>query len=161
MAKVNLSTSYQNDVFDGKRKYKMINNSDGTVSFEDVTKYTQVGSSFDAQQLNTIAKAVNDSFDKSKVISDINTLKNTMSSGYVVDASVLRKLLLTGYFLKILKAGTDTITVEDASITEDSTIKVQVNKFGAACTSMKVTAGKVVLTFPTMSEDMQVKVWVQ
>lgn len=38
-----LKTNYQNDVSPGKRKYNLINNSDGTVSLDDVTVYNKVG----------------------------------------------------------------------------------------------------------------------
>lgn len=67
MAKQILPTDYVNDVLsssmNGRRKYNMINNSDGTVSFEDVTTYEQTGSNFGASDLNAICKAVNDSAD--------------------------------------------------------------------------------------------------
>ena len=38
-----LRTDYQDDVFSGNRKYTMVNNGDGTVSFIDQTQDTQVG----------------------------------------------------------------------------------------------------------------------
>lgn len=40
-SKATLKTNYKNDAYSGNRKFKMTNNSDGTVSFEDVTPYTQ------------------------------------------------------------------------------------------------------------------------
>ena len=72
MAKSNLPTNYKDDIMDssaeGKRKYRMIYNQDGTVSFEDVTPYQQKGSDYGALDVNTINKAVNESFDKNKII---------------------------------------------------------------------------------------------
>lgn len=66
---VNLKTNYQDDVLDsamnGKRRYNLINNPDGTVSFEDVTDYTQIGDDFSAKDLNGIAEEVNDKLNKS------------------------------------------------------------------------------------------------
>ena len=57
-----LRTDYKDDILDltqnAQRKYRMITNDDGTVSFEDVTVYSQVGDSFGASQLNEIANAV-------------------------------------------------------------------------------------------------------
>lgn len=57
-----LRTDYKDDILDltqnTQRKYRMITNADGTVSFEDVTVYSQVGDSFGASQLNEIANAV-------------------------------------------------------------------------------------------------------
>lgn len=57
-----LRTDYKDDILDltqnTQRKYRMITNADGTVSFEDATVYSQVGDSFGASQLNEIANAV-------------------------------------------------------------------------------------------------------
>lgn len=51
-----LRTNYKDDVLDTslneKRKYRMITNDDGTVSFEDVTEYLQVGDSFGSVDIN-------------------------------------------------------------------------------------------------------------
>lgn len=41
------------------RCYRMINHTDGTVSFEDVTQYAHVGDEFGARKINQIAGAVN------------------------------------------------------------------------------------------------------
>ena len=38
-----LRTNYKDDVFSGKRKYKELDNGDGTVSFDDETEYAQTG----------------------------------------------------------------------------------------------------------------------
>lgn len=54
-----LKTDYKDDVFEGNRKYRMINNDDGTVSFEDVTEYAQQGDMFSAKELNGIGDEVN------------------------------------------------------------------------------------------------------
>lgn len=59
-----LRTDYKDDILDltqnTQRKYRMITNADGTVSFEDVTVYSQVGDSFGAFELNQIANVVNE-----------------------------------------------------------------------------------------------------
>lgn len=54
-----LKTDYKDDGFAGNRKYRMITNADGTMSFEDVTPYDPVGDSFGALDINTTNKAVN------------------------------------------------------------------------------------------------------
>ena len=57
-----LSTNFQDDVLassNSKRKYRMINNSDGTVSFEDATVYSQKGSEFGAKEVNEEREAIN------------------------------------------------------------------------------------------------------
>ena len=58
-----LKTNYKDDVLDTskneKRKYRMIQNEDGTVSFEDVTEYTQIGDTFGAADMNKTNEEVN------------------------------------------------------------------------------------------------------
>lgn len=57
-----LKTNYKEDVLataNTKRKYNMITNDDGTVSFEDVTEYQQTGDNFGAADINTTNMAVN------------------------------------------------------------------------------------------------------
>ena len=59
-----LKTNYVDDVLDSDknqfRKYQMIYNDDGTVSFVDVTTYTQNGDSFGAKDINDTNAAVNE-----------------------------------------------------------------------------------------------------
>lgn len=58
-----LKENYKDDILDTsqnvKRKYQMENNGDGTVSFTDVTEYTQQGDSFGSGAINPIAHAIN------------------------------------------------------------------------------------------------------
>lgn len=54
-----LRTDYKDDVLSGDRKYRMVNNPDGTVSFVDVTDYTQEGDTFGASDVNATNTAVN------------------------------------------------------------------------------------------------------
>lgn len=57
-----LKTNYKDDVLDTsvntRRKFNMITNPDGTVSFEDVTEYTQVGDSFCGEDMNATNQAI-------------------------------------------------------------------------------------------------------
>lgn len=59
----NLKTDYKDDVLDTsvntKRRYNMITNADGTVSFEDVTAYLQNGDIFGAADINSVNVAAN------------------------------------------------------------------------------------------------------
>lgn len=72
-----LKTNYQDDVLNtsknSKRKYNMITNPDGTVSFEDVTEYSQVGDSFGALQVNEIGAAINSLNQSLEVINEKTT----------------------------------------------------------------------------------------
>jgi len=54
-----LRTNYQNDKFQGKRKWEVINNEDGTVSLVDVTIYETEGDIFNADDINNTNSQVN------------------------------------------------------------------------------------------------------
>ena len=59
-----LKTDYKNDVLDTskntKRKYQQTTNSDGTISLDDVTVYSQEGSLLGASDINATNSAVNE-----------------------------------------------------------------------------------------------------
>lgn len=59
-----LKTDYKDDVLDTsaneRRKFQMITNDDGTVSFVDVTDYLQTGDSFGASELNAMNERSNE-----------------------------------------------------------------------------------------------------
>lgn len=96
MAKANLPVNFKDDILkenmNGKRRFKMIQNGDGTVSFDDVTEYTQVGSTFGAAQINATNEAVNNAADASKIIDSLETIKANTQSGYIAGALAVKKL---------------------------------------------------------------------
>ncbi len=96
MAKATLPTNYRDDILnvstEGKRKYRMNYNDDGTVSFVDVTPYDQEGSDFGAGDINATNEAVNQSFDKSKLIRDMDAISALTQEGYAPDALALKEV---------------------------------------------------------------------
>lgn len=56
---MSLKEDYKNDIYPGMRKYRMVQNADGTISLDDVTQYTQEGDIFSADDMNNTNKAVN------------------------------------------------------------------------------------------------------
>lgn len=64
-----LKTDFKNDIFSGNRKYRMVDNKDGTISFEDATEYTQEGDIFGAKEVNDISSEVNRVFNL-EIVSD-------------------------------------------------------------------------------------------
>lgn len=96
MAKITLPTNYRDDILnssaEGKRKYVMSYNQDGTVSFEDVTPYEQVGSDFGAGDINTANEAINESFDKNKLVKDLDTINALTEEGFAPDALAVKQL---------------------------------------------------------------------
>jgi len=98
-----LKTNYKDDVLDTtqntKRKYQMIDNGDGTVSFEDVTEYLQQGDSFGADDINDTNEEVNN-------INDKLTLKE-LASVTTASGKTFRNALLE------LKTTWDTLTIAE------------------------------------------------
>lgn len=64
-----LKEDYKDAVFAGLRKYKMLENGDGTVSPVDMTEYEAAGDKFGAKDVNAITKMVNAT---GKIIADDN-----------------------------------------------------------------------------------------
>lgn len=119
MAKNTLPVNYKDDILnstmDGKRRYRMITNSDGTVSFEDVTTYDQVGSNFGAAQLNAANTAVNASADSNKIIDDLSTIAANTQEGYMAGALAVKELNQSLTNLKNPAKGTKGILVNSGS----------------------------------------------
>lgn len=96
MAKATLPTNFKDDILassmGSKRRYNVINNPDGTISLEDVTTYTQVGSTFGAAQINATNKAANAAADASKIIDDYDTLMANTQAGYMAGALAVKEL---------------------------------------------------------------------
>ena len=96
MAKNTLPVDFKDDIMNnamgGKRRYRVINNSDGTISLEDATTYDQVGSNFGAGQMNATNEAVNAAADAGKIIDDIEVIRNVTKEGYVAGALALKQV---------------------------------------------------------------------
>lgn len=97
MAKATLPTNFKDDILDknmgGRRRYRMTTNSDGTVTLEDVTTYTQVGGEFKASNINDTNKAINAAADKNKILTTLDDVKSCTQSGYMVDCLVIKAML--------------------------------------------------------------------
>ena len=92
-SKATLKTNYKNDAYSGNRKFKMTNNSDGTVSFEDVTPYTQTGDNFGAAELNSFAEAINESADKNDLMNDLDGINSNQGVSKFVGALAIKTLM--------------------------------------------------------------------
>ena len=96
MAKQVLPTNFVDDILSssmgGKRKYRLIDNGDGTYSLEDATEYTQTGSDFGAGQINATNQAVNESCDKANVIDDLDDIIANHANGMIAGAKAVATL---------------------------------------------------------------------
>ena len=92
-----LRTDYKDDLLDTsvntQRKYRQVDNGDGTVSFVDETVYAQNGDTFGASEVNQIHAAVN-------LVNDSLTLDYSNSS--VSDLQTFLQLALNRLFPKVL-----------------------------------------------------------
>lgn len=101
-----LKTNYVDDKLDVTknqiRKYRQIQNDDGTVSFVDVTEYTQVGTSFGAKDINDTNAAVNDVNGKLQWKKYVvpNTLKDIPSGTY--KSETINELISAKEFLIVV-----------------------------------------------------------
>lgn len=98
MIMADLKTNYVDDVLDTTknqvRKYKQIQNDDGTVSFVDVTEYTQVGTSFGAKDINDTNAAINAVNGKLKLNFGIETKAITVTTDSNGSAYIEGKYIL-------------------------------------------------------------------
>lgn len=104
-----LSTDFKDDILasqNSKRKYTQVNNSDGTVSFQDSTAYSQVGSSYGAKEIIEEREAINNIYTNKLVTLDEIDL--VTEPGFFVDAQVVKELnskIVSGDFTTINLSG--------------------------------------------------------
>ena len=98
MAKNTLPEDFKDDILaesmNGRRRYQMISNADGTVSFVDVTEYSQVGSNFGQAQINATNVAVNESADKHKIIDSKEDLLANTQAGMMAGALAVNEKII-------------------------------------------------------------------
>lgn len=101
-----LSTDFKDDILNEsvneKRKYQMTYNDDGTVSFTDVTSYTQTGSEYGAAEVNEERQAIN----------ELNSaLMET--ENYCVNEHHAMYIRLKGYTKELIMLNTNGFTTTD------------------------------------------------
>lgn len=72
-----LRTNYKNDVFEGNRKYTLIQGGDGKYEIVDSTRYTVQGDTFGANDINATNSAVNALQGLKQVLVDVSKWSNT------------------------------------------------------------------------------------
>jgi hypothetical protein len=103
MAKQELPVNFKDDILAssmvGKRRYLITQNEDESYSFEDVTDYTQLGSSLGAKQINEICQAINDCADKHKIIDNLDDIVANKTPGMIAGAQAVAAL--NAYLLQL------------------------------------------------------------
>lgn len=89
-----LPTNLKDDILDSsvniRRRYRMIENPDGTVEFEDMTEYSQVGDEYGAGLINETNRQVNARVEKAVVVRDLETIGAITQEGFIPDALALK-----------------------------------------------------------------------
>ena len=97
MAKQVLPTNFMDDILNesmnGKRRWTITPNDDGTYTLEDATTYDQLGNTFGQAQVNAMNKAINESVDQARVIDDYKTLAAVNQDGFVPGAKPVAQLI--------------------------------------------------------------------
>ena len=133
-----LRTDYKDDILNTEvntqRKYRKVQNDDGTVSFEDVTAYSQVGDSFGASDINKTNLAIdelNNAIDEMFITKSFQQ-KTTISAGQAVYVEF--DVALEGYTplsIHSYSAGNSTMSVF-ATILEGNTAKLGIYAIAGA-----------------------------
>lgn len=96
-----LKTNYKDDVLDTskneKRKFRMIQNDDGTVSFDDATEYTQQGDAFGAADINATNAKINE---QNQSLTNLKNPTKGTRGIQVISGSALSKDFLLCYTLQ-------------------------------------------------------------
>ena len=104
MAKKVLPTNFMDDILNesmnGKRRWIITQNDDGTYTLDDATTYDQLGNTFGQAQVNEMNKAINESVDQARVIDDYKTLAAVNQNGFVPGAKPVAQLISD---LKVVK----------------------------------------------------------
>ncbi len=153
MARPVLPTDFKDDILaesmSGKRRYRIIQNTDGTVSLDDVTDYEQVGSTFGAKQVNDMSSAVNS-------IEDVKAANNctTTEPGFVLDARQGKTLMdKSNELSRDLNAINDNGAIKGMEAREDG-VYITYSPTGGADTVTKKLGSTIVLLGTVTTEQV-------
>lgn len=159
----NLPVNFKDDILaasNAKRKYQQTYNSDGSVSFEDVTAYQQQGSDFGAQQVNETNGAVNNIY--AERIVDLDELELVTEPGFFVDALAVKelnsKLQDTGWVNCSLGYGMSVLGERTPQVRRIGNV---VHMRGRVATSTKWTQHDSIVTIPEGFRPSQDEAFIQ
>ena len=149
-----LLTNFKDDILaesmEGRRRYQMITNEDGTVSFVDVTEYEQIGSEFGQAEVNAIHREINRKFDSGDVVDPLAAEE----SGFAADAK------LTGDALREVSANIDSVfqsvSSGKASVASAITAKGVTTKADATFATMAANIRKISVSPQSLSGSFYV-----
>lgn len=126
---MSLKTDYKDAMYE-RRKFRMENSGDGTVSLIDATSYTQEGTPFGANDVNAITKSVNALYQE--------TIVTIPASAWSASAPYSQKVAVQS-----IKA-TDSVSMGKAHTKSSSVTDIETfDEMAALITSAEVTDGFV------------------
>lgn len=125
-----LLTNFKDDILaesmEGRRRYQMITNEDGTVSFVDVTEYAQVGSEFGQAEVNAIHREINNKFDSDDVVDPLVAAVTGLAADAKLTGDAIREVSAKLLILVSFDPETGTLTTKSTDYQE--TPEVQENE---------------------------------
>ena len=122
-----LMTNFKDDILaesmEGRRRYQMITNEDGTVSFADVTEYLQVGSEFGQAEVNAIHRELNKKFDSGDVVDPLAAEEAGFAADAKLTGDAIREVNAKMLILVSFNPATGTLTTKSPdNQTEGTTV---------------------------------------
>lgn len=155
-----LRTDFKDEILaesmNGRRRYRMIQNDDGTVSFEDVSELSVTGDGYGQKEINQLNMEVNQSIKKDELIKSLAiTEEGTVMDGKTCAEGINKALgtTLTG----TLVAGATTLTFTDAAITDDCMIDVYMDPYCTGLSAVTQDGDTLTLMFDKQKTDMRVR----
>ena len=142
---MSLKTDYKDAMYE-RRKFRMENNSDGTVSLIDATSYTQEGTPFGANDVNAITKSVNALYQETIVSIPANAWSSSAPYSQKVSVPTVK--------------ATDSVSMGKAHTKSSSVTDIETfDEMAALITSAEVTDGFVTFycAAEKPSKDFKVK----
>lgn len=138
---VNFVDDILNTAISDKRRYNLINNSDGTISLEDVTTYIQIGSEFGAEQVNQTNGAVNALIDVAKEAEKDFVLINQLPLNFVQNIATIQDKRITSDSLADVYFTADTI-----DFAQSAGIQVDTANGSVSLTALRTPADQIKAT---------------
>lgn len=142
---MSLKTDYQDAMY-AKRKFRMENNGDGTVSLSDATSYTQEGTPFGANDVNAITRSVNALYQETIVTIPANAWSSSAPYSQKVSVPTVK--------------ATDSVTMGKAHTKTSSPADIEIyDEMAGLITAAEVTDGYVTFycAAEKPSKDFKVK----
>lgn len=156
-----LRTDFKDEILaesmNGRRRYRMIQNDDGTVSFEDVSELSVTGDSYGQKEINQLNAEVNQSIKKDELIKSLAiNVPGKVMDGKTCAEGINKAIgtVLTG----TVAAGATTLTFTDVAITDDSMIDIYTNNAKVTPSAVTQSGNTLTLTFDAQTVDVGVKV---